>query len=81
MTLNVIWSWNYYFFFAFNINKVTKIITPQNSGDPQRKEFHSPEPLGTKKSIPRGMKFGEELKTLVGSRNVLLVNFQAIFFL
>ena len=75
MTLNVIRSWNYYFIFAFNINKVTKIITP---GDPQRKEFHSQKPLIPHIPHSRGMKFGEKLKN--PSRNVLLVDVHAIFF-
>ena len=45
-------TFDYYSFFAFNINKIMKIITPQNPGDPRGIKFHSPKPRGTKKYIP-----------------------------
>ena len=45
-------TFDYYFLFVFNIKKITKIITPQNPGDPRGKKFHSPKPRGTKKYIP-----------------------------
>jgi hypothetical protein len=41
-----------YSFFAFNINKLMKIITPQNPGDPRGIKVHSPKPRGTKNYVP-----------------------------
>ena len=41
-------TFDYYFFFAFNINKIKKKINPQNPMDPRRKKFHSLKPCQTK---------------------------------
>ena len=50
--IHISFTFDNYFFVAFKINKNTKIITPQNLGEPLGKKFNSLKHQGTKKYIP-----------------------------